>query len=159
MVFGILTLVSGILLWFVVPDNQLNAYFLSKHDRVLAVERLRVNSQGIGNRRFKWHQFREALTDPLVWLITLFSLVMDTPNGAVTVWFSQLIVNFGFSPQEALLYATPAGGLWVIYVLTWGFLGAKLQQRLLVGMVSMASVTMGIVLIVALPESNRMGRL
>lgn len=63
---GLLTAAVGILFWWVVPDNQLNARFLKKGDRVLAIERIRKNQQGVGNKHFKMYQLKEALTDPMV---------------------------------------------------------------------------------------------
>lgn len=80
---GLLTAVLGVVFWFTVPDNQLNARWLSKEDRILAIERIRINQQGVGNKHFKWYQLREALTDPIVWAFTFYALVADIPNGRV----------------------------------------------------------------------------
>lgn len=63
---GLLTASVGVLFWFVVPDNQLNARFLKTGDRILATERIRKNQQGVGNKHFKAYQLKESLTDPLV---------------------------------------------------------------------------------------------
>lgn len=63
---GLFTAAIGVIFWFFVPDNQLNARWLSKGDRILAVERIRQNQQGVGNKHFKLYQLKEALTDPLV---------------------------------------------------------------------------------------------
>jgi ACS family allantoate permease-like MFS transporter len=49
---GLLTAVIGIIFFFVMPDNQLNARFLTKEERVLAVHRIRGNNQGIGNKHW-----------------------------------------------------------------------------------------------------------
>ena len=47
---GLLTMAMGVIFLFVVPDNQLNARWLTKEDRILAVERIRINQQGVGNK-------------------------------------------------------------------------------------------------------------
>jgi ACS family allantoate permease-like MFS transporter len=75
LVNGLLTTSLGVVFWFVMPDNQLNARWLKPRDRVLAIERVRSNQQGIGNKHFKLHQLKEALTDPLAWAITFYALV------------------------------------------------------------------------------------
>ena len=72
---GLLTMVVGFIFLWVMPDNQLNARFLTKEERVLAVERVRSNQQGIGNKHFKFYQFKEALFDPLVWAFALYALM------------------------------------------------------------------------------------
>jgi len=79
---GCLTMAIGIIFLFVMPDNQLNARWLRKQDRILAVERVRVNQQGIGNKHFKSYQLKEALLDPLTWAFVFYALVADIPNGS-----------------------------------------------------------------------------
>lgn len=81
LLIGLLTVCVGIIFFFTVPDNQLNARWLSKEDRVLAVERVRVNQQGIGNKHFKTYQLKEALLDPITWAFVFYALVADIPNG------------------------------------------------------------------------------
>lgn len=78
---GLLTATIGVIFWFTMPDNQLNARWLSKEDRVLAIERIRINQQGVGNKHFKMYQLREALLDPLTWAFFFYALVADIPNG------------------------------------------------------------------------------
>lgn len=55
--FGLLTACLGIIFLFVMPDNQLNARWLSKTDRILAVARVRQNQQGIGKSSSSKHVF------------------------------------------------------------------------------------------------------
>ena len=81
LVTGCLTICVGFIFLWVVPDSQLNARFLSKEDRVLAIERVRCNQQGIGNKHFKMYQLKEALMDPLTWAFFFYALVADIPNG------------------------------------------------------------------------------
>lgn len=81
LVTGLLTAALGVWFWWVIPDNQLNARWLKKEDRVLAVERVRVNQQGIGNKHFKMYQLKEALTDPITWAFVYYSIAGSIPNG------------------------------------------------------------------------------
>lgn len=117
LVTGLLTAAMGVVFWFFIPDNQLNAWFLSKRDRLLAVERIRRNEQGVGNKHWKVYQFREALTDPLTWMFFFYSLAADIPNGGITNFFSQLIVSFGYTKEESLLYGTPGGAVEIVTIL------------------------------------------
>lgn len=63
---GGITCVFGTCMWLYFPDSPITAKWLNEADRRVAVERLRVNQQGIGSKVFKWPQFREAFTDPRV---------------------------------------------------------------------------------------------
>lgn len=149
----------GIIFLFIMPDNQLNARFLTKEERVLAVHRIKVNEQGIGNKHFKWYQVKEALTDPIVWGFVLYALLSDIPNGGISNFFSQLIVSFGYTPEQSLLYGTPGGAVEVVTLLLCGFLGDRLGSRLLVSMVALILAMVGMIMIVAIPLDRPAGRL
>ena len=156
---GLLTVVAGLVFLAIVPDNQLNAWWLSKGDRVLAIERVRSNQQGIGNKHFKAYQLREALLDPITWAFVFFSLVSDIPNGGLTNFFSSLIESFGFSAKQSLLHGVPAGAVWFVGLVAWGYITQRFGNRLLWSVVGMTIATLGSILNVALPLSNRSGRL
>lgn len=156
---GALTMVSGITFLFVMPDNQLNARFLTPEERVLAVHRIKVNAQGIGNKHFKWYQMKEAFLDPMVWAFAFYALVADIPNGGLTNFFSQLIVSFGYTPQQSLLYGTPGGAVEIISLLVCGYLGDRFGNRLLICTSGLMIAIFGVILIVAIPLDMPAGRL
>lgn len=91
---GLLTIVLGFIFLWIIPDNQLNARWLKKEDRVLAVARVKINQQGIGNKHFKLYQVKEAILDPMTWAFFFYALIADIPNGGITNFFNQLV----FSP-------------------------------------------------------------
>ena len=159
LVNGCLTAALGVVFWFVMPDNQLNARWLSPADRRLCVERVRVNQQGIGNKHFKFYQLKEALLDPMSWAFVFYALTADIPNGGISNFFSQLIVSFGYTAEESLLYGTPGGAVEVVALIFCGWLGDRLGQRVLVSMLGLITALIGMILIVALPLSNNVGRL
>jgi ACS family allantoate permease-like MFS transporter len=78
---GLLTVTVGCIFLCFMPDNQLNARFLTPKERLMAIERIRKNQQGVGNKHFKMYQFKEALLDPMTWAFVFFSLIADIPNG------------------------------------------------------------------------------
>lgn len=101
---GLLTVVLGFLfLWFV-PDNQLNARWLKKEDRILAVARVKDNQQGIGNKHFKLYQVKEALLDPMAWAFFFYALIADIPNGGLTNFFSRMVSSPSpnFKPNHSI---------------------------------------------------------
>lgn len=105
------------------------------------------------------YQLKEALTDPLTWAFVFYALVADIPNGGLSNFFSQLIVSFGYTPEQSLLYGTPGGAVEVVALIFSGWLGDRLRRRLLVSMGGMTIALIGMILIVALPLRNNSGRL
>ncbi|KAF8521390.1 major facilitator superfamily domain-containing protein [Hysterangium stoloniferum] len=53
---GIMTLILAVFYWILFPDSPANAWFLTLEERKIAVERIKVNQTGIGNKQFKWEQ-------------------------------------------------------------------------------------------------------
>lgn len=68
---GVLTLIVGLCFWFFIPDNPMKARFLSREERVIAVERLRNQSTGVENKTWKREQFWEALRDWKPWAVSV----------------------------------------------------------------------------------------
>ena len=93
---------------WVVPDNQLNARWLKKEDRLLAVARVRNNQQGIGNKHLKWYQLKEALLDPMSWAFFFVALIGDIPNGGMTNFFNQLVGDSCHTPPPLAPVSFPA---------------------------------------------------
>jgi MFS transporter, ACS family, allantoate permease len=79
--------------------------------------------------------------------------------GGISNFFSQLIVGFGYTPAQSLLYGTPGGAVEVVALIVSGYLGDKLGNRILVSMVGLSTALLGMILIVALPLHNNGGRL
>lgn len=156
---GLLTVALGVIFLWVVPDSQLNARWLKKEDRILAVARVKVNQQGIGNKHFKIYQVKEALMDPMTWAFFFYALIADIPNGGITNFFSQMISSFGYTAEESLLYGTPGGAVEVVALLVNGYVDQITGQRILCSTGGLITSIIGMVLIVALPLSNNVGRL
>lgn len=156
-----LQVVIGLLFFWFIPDSQLNCRWLNERDRLLAIERVRKNEQGIGNKYFKWYQFREAFTDPMTWALFAYGVLSDIPNGGLTNFFSLLITSFGYTSEQSLLYAIPGGAVVIIVCLTNGWAGERFHNRALVACGPMICAFTGMLLIVALPINHNanIGRL
>lgn len=142
-----------------VPDNQLTAWWLNQDERLHAIQRIRHNQQGIGNRIFKFYQFKEALLDPITWAFVFLVLVINIPNGGLTNFFSLLIESFGFTANQSLLYGTVSGAVEFLLLIMWGLVTQRFGNRILWAIGSMIIALLGSILIVALPHANNTGRL
>jgi MFS family permease len=106
MIIGSISAVWGIALWFLLPDSPLTAYFLSKEQKVVAVERMRWEQSGIENKTVKMDQVKEAFTDPKTWFYVLATFLCNFTNGAVTGFGSIIVKSFGvcFFPLQFCCY-------------------------------------------------------
>jgi hypothetical protein len=83
----------------------------------------------------------------------------DSFTGGISNFFSQLIVSFGYTPEQSLLYGTPGGAVEVVSLIVCGYLGSYYRNRILISMSGLNIVILGMLLIVRLPLSNSPGRL
>lgn len=129
LVFGLVTVAVGALVVWVVPDNPMSSGFLSREERVWAVERLRGNKTGIENKRFKPYQAWECLRDPQTWLISLITISSNVPNGAVSSYQATIIKGFGYTSKETALLSVPSGVIAIMSVLSATFLAGRFNMR------------------------------
>jgi hypothetical protein len=115
----------------------MRAKFLTPDEKARVVARVRGNGTGIENKHFKMAQFWEAMLDMKTWLLFLFALTSNSPNGGLSAvcmpfiflrilltdlsQFQGLIIKgAGFSTLDTTLYQMPSGALQlVVCVLAW----------------------------------------
>ncbi|KPM41836.1 putative transporter [Neonectria ditissima] len=159
LVLGLPTIVTGAYCWFYMPDNQTNAKFLTHREKVIAVERIRGNFQGIGSRKWKWDQFFEAFRDPRTYLYVVFSLLMNIPNGGITAFGSLVINSFGFSKRLSLLLNMPTGIVDITCKLTFTWLSDKYMDRSLFAFIAILIPMVGGIMMIFIPVAAKAGLL
>ncbi|CAE6462461.1 unnamed protein product [Rhizoctonia solani] len=144
-------------MWF--PDSPATAWFLSPEERVMAIERIKVNQTGVENKVWKKDQFIEALMDYKTWLFALFSCLGTVPNS-LTNQRSIIINSFGFTVLQTTLLACVDGVVEIITIYTGVLLASKWKDgRGYVAALYFVPNILGSVLINTLPWSNQIGLL
>ncbi|CAK9436365.1 uncharacterized protein LODBEIA_P09230 [Lodderomyces beijingensis] len=157
-VTGCMTVFLGFLVMAHIPDNPTGAWFLTKEEKVLVVERIRSNQQGFGNPRFKKSQFIEALQDVRTWLFFLFAISSNIPNGGITSFGTILLKeDFGYSTADSLLMQMPQGAVEIVGCTLFAWLAKYLKSRTLMAVGVTAVVVMSQCLLAFAPTKS--GRL
>ncbi len=155
LILGLVTVVTGAIYWWYLPDNQSNAKFLDDRSRLIAIERIRDNFQGIGSQVWKWSQFREAFRDPRTYLYVLFSLLMNIPNGGITTFGSLVIKSFGFSDRLSLLLQSPAGVFDIAGKLLFTYASDRLLDRTAMAFLAILVAMIGAVIMIVVPQDAK----
>ncbi|CDR43593.1 CYFA0S12e02344g1_1 [Cyberlindnera fabianii] len=123
LVIGCWNIVISILFYFHIPDTPSGAWFLTEEEKLMAVKRIKENNQGYGNKTFKKEQFMECLKDYRIWLIFVFGVVNEIPNGGITN-FSSILFNsdFGFSVKRSLLLSAQKSTCGFVIIVAFGSL-------------------------------------
>jgi MFS family permease len=85
MILGGITASYGIVLLLLLPNSPSQAKFLTPEERTMALHRTLENKTGVMDEgKFKIYQMWEAFRDPQAWLLALYTLSVNIPNGGVT---------------------------------------------------------------------------
>ncbi|KAF3061861.1 hypothetical protein GL218_03703 [Daldinia childiae] len=160
LIFGAITILYGIFLFYYLPDSPLNARWLSDHDRALAIERVRSNRTGVENHVWKWSQVKECVTDVQCWLLVATFFLDDIPAGGVGSFGSIVVKGFGYDALYSTLLLVPLGVIQAICILFGGFMTKRfknIRTWLIAGCQIPALI--GAVLLYTLPRENSRGLL
>ncbi|RFU79420.1 major facilitator superfamily domain, general substrate transporter [Trichoderma arundinaceum] len=153
---GVITIIFGVLLYFFFPDSPLHANFLTYEERAQAILRIKGNNSGIEQKKFKKHQFIEAIKDPKTWLFALHAWSQEMGNGINNQ--SSLIINsFGFTVFQTTLLSTVTGVI-AFFTLSAAAIALHKTQnsRAWISLVALHEY-LTIIIYIALPWSNRWG--
>lgn len=90
LIFGAISISWAIVFLVFMPDLPSSARFLNAEEKVVAVERVAVNRQGVKNHHFKKYQVWQFIRDPKTWI--LFIMSVRHPQWSSLV--SLLIANY-----------------------------------------------------------------
>ncbi|KAF7192467.1 putative transporter, partial [Pseudocercospora fuligena] len=160
LIWGAITTFWGILVLLVLPDSPLKARFLSAPERQLVLARVKENNTGLENKQWKLEQFIEALTDIKTWLLFIFAVTSNSPNGGLTNFQSLIIKGMGFSTLQTTLIQMPSGA--VQFVVCTGatyFASRYSNARLAIMLICLIPFLAGTIGTWLVPQSIPYGRL
>lgn len=99
--FCLFTVALGIVLWFFLPNSPMSARWLNERERVIAVERLKSNKNGVKNHHHKKAQVIEALTDYQVWMLVLAVFWHNITNSLQSNFTGLIINGFGYDTSSS----------------------------------------------------------
>ncbi|CUM66594.1 uncharacterized protein PRCAT00004263001 [Priceomyces carsonii] len=157
---GILTFLVGLLTIYFLPNDPESCSFFTKDEKLATYEHVKVNNTGVKNKTYKPYQIKELLfQDKQTWILTLIMILVLIQNGAITNFTGIIIASFGYSNQLATLIQIPTGVVTVSCTLIAGYCTGKFGNRTLMIIVLCVPSLLGTILIVALKEEQRVGRL
>ncbi|CAI0647092.1 unnamed protein product, partial [Colletotrichum noveboracense] len=158
--WGSITVAWGALMLIFLPGSPLTTKFLSEKERAMVVNRVKTNGTGVENKEFKWPQFWEAMRDLKTWLLFLFAVASNSPNGGLTTFQGLVIKGMGFSTLQTTLIQMPSGGVQLILCpLACFFASYYPNARLTIMLACLVPFLAGILGLWLIDQSNPYGRL
>ncbi|OTA76648.1 hypothetical protein M434DRAFT_383362 [Hypoxylon sp. CO27-5] len=107
LIFGSITLAWATMFLIFMPDLPSTARFLNDRQKIVAVERVAMNKQGVKNHHFKTYQMWQCLRDPKTWILFVMSIASQIPNAAQSSFTSIVLETFGFDVLETQYLQIP----------------------------------------------------
>jgi hypothetical protein len=160
LIFGSCSILMGIVTLLFLPDLPSTAPFLTERERIIAVDRVAENRQGVKNSRFKKYQAYQALADPKTWILFIMATGAQIPNSALTSFSSIIIKSFGVDTLGTQYLQIPGGAVQSLSLLAGGIICTRYpNSRCATMIVANTICIIGAGLLVGLPARDKWGRL
>lgn len=134
---------------------------MSDRQKYICLQRIRGNNTGLEEKdRVKWRQVRECMEDPRTWLLFVFSIAQNIPNGGIITFSAIIVSGLGYSTLNTTLLGIPTGiiaTLWA-WLMAWPAGRLKNARCLIIAGANCVTIVCS-VLMWKLPRSNQHGLL
>ncbi|KAJ5724999.1 uncharacterized protein N7483_006356 [Penicillium malachiteum] len=160
LLIGRVTIVWALVVYIVLPNNPLEARFLTNREKYIVIQRKAADNTGIESKAFKIEQVWEAFTDVKTWLIWFAIAALQVPNGGLTTFNTLIISGLGFGDFETSLLSMPTGAMSTISGIALSYLAATTRRyRVAIVVISILLPLLGAVICYALPRTDLAGQL
>lgn len=161
LIFGSISIAWGIVSLLVLPDLPSTAKFLAPNERIIAVNRVSKNKQGVKNKHFQKYQAWQTVKDPKTWILFVMAVGAQVPNSALTSFTSIIVGSFGFDTLGTQYLQIPGGAVQFLALITGGWVCTRWPKNTRCATMCFANCVciLGAGLLVGLPSDNKWGRL
>lgn len=131
---GVITIIVGIMSFWLVHDFPADAKFLSPDDRARVIRRLKLDNQSSADAEdFKMEYLWQALKDRKTWMGAFIYMGPLMPLYSFSLFLPTIVQNMGFAAKDNIvknqLLSVPPYALAAIATVVVGYYSDKHQQR------------------------------
>ncbi|KAM3512004.1 hypothetical protein MY11210_004330 [Beauveria gryllotalpidicola] len=111
---GIFSILIAPVIWFGLPNDPSNAYFLTDKEKRIMKVRAIQRAQYMGSEDFSWKEIRIGLKDPKLYMSGAIQFCQDILLYGFSTFLPSIIVSMGYSVIQAQYLSIPVyifGGL------------------------------------------------
>ncbi|RAL09537.1 putative MFS transporter [Aspergillus homomorphus CBS 101889] len=127
--FGLLTIAFSVVIFYFMPDSPVQSKFLGEQDKLLTIERLRMNQQGLETHLWKWEHVKEACLDLKSYFWFAFTFSISIPSGGISTFGPLIIEAFGFNQFQTILFNIPFGAVQLVSTMGGAYLATLLKLK------------------------------
>lgn len=151
---GLLTVVSAPVVYWKLDNDVLSARFLSEQEKWQAMERLRANQTGTGNREFKMKHVFEVGIEPKTYLWIGMAMLLNIGASVTSIFGPLILSGLGYDKYRTSLLNMPFGALQLIVILIASYLAQKAKLKGAVLALFMLPVVAGLALLYSIPRDK-----
>ncbi|CCH60114.1 hypothetical protein TBLA_0C03100 [Henningerozyma blattae CBS 6284] len=160
LIVGLVTVLFGIIVFFFLPDNVTNAWFLSDDEKVQVLEHIRNNQTGVENKKFKKeHVIELFLKDKLTWPMLLLAICSQISTGSIGNFSTTITATFGFDSYETALLQLPIGAITAIIIFITTQMLAKWGQITLISISMYIPSIIGCIVMLSMSLDHKIANL
>ncbi|KAF2087945.1 putative allantoate permease [Saccharata proteae CBS 121410] len=160
LVLGGFSVLWSIVLYLWLPDSPTTCRWLDDRQKLICLQRVKDNNTGIEDKEIKWYQIRECVVDPKTWLLFIFAIAQNIPNGGLITFSSIIVSGLGYSKLITTVLGIPTG----VVATVWSWMMAypagriKNSRGIIIAACNVVTIVCAI-LMWKLPRSNKHGLL
>ncbi|CAO0795511.1 unnamed protein product [Mucor circinelloides] len=155
-VFGIATVVIGILtFFFLVDDTHHRLLRLTEKEKEIVEERSKDNCV-VRNKEIKKEQMWEAAKEPRLWIIFVVFLLNSLQNGGLTTFSTLLVKGLGFSSLNSIILQIPNGVAAAGFAMVSVLIAHKLQKNTFTAIGTAIISLLGCILMAVIPGTPKL---
>ncbi|KAL0934023.1 MFS transporter [Colletotrichum truncatum] len=104
---GIFSVIIAPIIWWGLPNDPGNAYFLTAEEKQMMKVRAMQRAQYMGSEDFSWEEVKIALCDPKLYLSGLIQFCQDILLYGFSTFLPSIIVSMGYTSIEAQYLSIP----------------------------------------------------
>jgi MFS family permease len=151
---GLMTVFSAPIVYYFIDNDIPSARFLTEHEKLQTIERLRANQTGTGSRDFKWSQALEALIEPKTWLFVGMALCLNVTAAVVNTFGPIIVGGFGFDKGVTSLLNIPFGVVQLLVIFPASYLAHRYRIKSAFLIIVLLPVFAGAVMLYTLGRDN-----
>ncbi|KAH8888415.1 MFS general substrate transporter [Thozetella sp. PMI_491] len=126
---GIFSIVIAAVIWFGLPNDPSNAYFLNEEEKRMMRVRAAQRAQYMGSEEFSWEEFRIELKDPKLYLSGAIQFCQDILLYGFSTFLPSIITSMGYTSLQAQYLTIPVYLLGGFVFLVFAFISDRLCIR------------------------------
>ncbi|PWY86635.1 putative MFS transporter [Aspergillus heteromorphus CBS 117.55] len=151
---GLLTIISVPFVYWRLDNDIPSARFLTPHEKLQAMERLRANQTGAGTREFKLSHVYETALEPKTYLWVSMALLLNIGASVANVFGPLILSGLGYDTYTTTLLNMPFGAVQIIVILLASYLAQKAKLKGIILAILMLPVVAGLAILYAVPRNT-----